>query len=242
MAEAAPAAAAKKPLVANVYIDGFNLYRGCLEDSAYKWLDLGALAAKLATGHQIRRVRYFTAHVDEPGANDRQLVYLRALRTLQHMFVHATGTFTTHTVIRPLADDPAKDMASVLEWNRGGEWVPLRRPAPGYWVRASVRHKTEKGSDVNLATYLIFDACHKEFDAAWVVSGDSDLETPVRLVRTEFGRAIHVVNPTSNKPSAELQAAATSYATLSVALLGSCQLPDPVVDAAGKEIRKPPSW
>lgn len=29
---------------ANVYIDGFNLYRGCLENSPYKWLDLVALA------------------------------------------------------------------------------------------------------------------------------------------------------------------------------------------------------
>jgi hypothetical protein len=54
---------------ANVYIDGFNLYRGCLINSPYKWLDLVALAERIAFGHTVKRVRYFTAHVDDPAAN-----------------------------------------------------------------------------------------------------------------------------------------------------------------------------
>ena len=171
--------AAKKP-VANVYIDGFNLYRGCLENSPYKWLDLVALAEQLTPSHAINRVRYFTAHVEDPAANQGQLVYLRALRTIPLLEVRDNGKFTTHTVIRPLADQPANGMAAVLEWYRINHWVPLRRPAPGYWVRASVEHKTEKGSDVNLATYLVADAFRKEMAAAWVVSGDSESDRSVR--------------------------------------------------------------
>jgi uncharacterized LabA/DUF88 family protein len=232
--------AAQKPS-ANVYIDGFNLYRGCLEKSPYKWLDLVALAEQLASGHLVNRVRYFTAHVEDPAANQRQLVYLRALRTLRQLHVHDTGKFTTHTVIRPLADLPAKGMASVLEWYRNNHWIPLRRPAQGYWVRVSVEHKTEKGSDVNLATYLVADAFRHDMDAAWVVSGDSDLETPVRLVNTDL-LPVHVVNPTSNKPSAKLQVAAATYSSLNSALLAGSQLPNPVINSHGSQITKPVSW
>ncbi len=230
---------------ARVYIDGFNLYRGCLETSPYKWLDLMALGDLLAAGHAVNLVRYFTAHVQDPAANARQLVYLRALKTLGRMRVHDKGTFTTHTVIRPLADQPATGMATVLEWFQPagplGSWRPLRRPAPGYWVRASIEHKTEKGSDVNLATYLVSDAYRGQMAAAWVVSGDSDLETPIRLVRDNL-LPVHVVNPTSNKPSARLKAAASSYSSLATTALAASQLPNPVIGPAGQQIGKPPSW
>jgi hypothetical protein len=30
-------------LLTNVYIDGFNLYYGCLKGTPHKWLDLDAL-------------------------------------------------------------------------------------------------------------------------------------------------------------------------------------------------------
>jgi hypothetical protein len=47
----------------NVYVDGFNLYYGCLKGSPYRWLDLEALCAHLLPKHTIHRVRYFTARV-----------------------------------------------------------------------------------------------------------------------------------------------------------------------------------
>ena len=77
------------PPTANVYIDGFNLYRGGLDKSAYKWLDLVSFGEKLAVGHTVKRVQYFTAHVQDPAANQRQTVYLRALQTLKRLDVHA---------------------------------------------------------------------------------------------------------------------------------------------------------
>jgi hypothetical protein len=48
---------------ANVYIDGFNLYRGRLKDTSFKWLDLGALCTALFPDLTINRIRYFTAAV-----------------------------------------------------------------------------------------------------------------------------------------------------------------------------------
>ncbi|HEV7772154.1 MAG TPA: hypothetical protein VGO48_02560, partial [Conexibacter sp.] len=47
-----------------VYIDGFNLYYGCLKDSPYRWLDPCALARNaLWDDMDIVGVKYFTARV-----------------------------------------------------------------------------------------------------------------------------------------------------------------------------------
>lgn len=46
-----------------VYVDGFNLYFGALKGTPYKWLDLDALARRLAPNDDIVAVRYFTARV-----------------------------------------------------------------------------------------------------------------------------------------------------------------------------------
>ena len=49
---------------ANIYVDGFNLYRQKLQHHPdTKWLDLDALASLLIPTHTIKRVRYFTAMI-----------------------------------------------------------------------------------------------------------------------------------------------------------------------------------
>jgi len=45
----------------NIYIDGFNLYYGCIKKTPHRWLDLGALCSKLLPKNTIHRIRYFTA-------------------------------------------------------------------------------------------------------------------------------------------------------------------------------------
>ena len=42
----------------NVYIDGFNLFYGCLKGSPYKWLNIEALCRRLLPKDQINRIRY----------------------------------------------------------------------------------------------------------------------------------------------------------------------------------------
>jgi hypothetical protein len=67
----------------NVYIDGFNLYYGCLRGTPYKWLDLNALCRKLVPRDDVQRIRYFTARIaarpDDLQSADRQEAYLRAV-------------------------------------------------------------------------------------------------------------------------------------------------------------------
>jgi hypothetical protein len=66
----------------NVYVDGFNLYYGCLRGTPHKWLDLDALCRRLFPRDRINRIRYFTAIVSarpgDPQQPRRQQAYLRA--------------------------------------------------------------------------------------------------------------------------------------------------------------------
>jgi hypothetical protein len=50
-------------MATNVYVDAFNLYYGSLRGTPYRWLDLGALCARLLPKDRINRIRYFTATV-----------------------------------------------------------------------------------------------------------------------------------------------------------------------------------
>lgn len=102
----------------------------------------------------------------------------------------------------------------------------------------------EKGSDVNIACYLLVDAFDGDYDAAVVISNDSDLAEPIRLVRRKFKKPVIVLHPCGpgRKPSYELQKVASKSMKLDMSLLPACQFPATVTDAAGRTIHKPPSW
>ena len=68
------------PMLANVYVDGSNLYYGIKRWPDSKWLDLGALYARLLPNDRIHRIGYFTAHL-KGQANESELV--RCLRPMQ---------------------------------------------------------------------------------------------------------------------------------------------------------------
>jgi NYN domain-containing protein len=140
----------------HVYIDGFNLYYGALKGTPHKWLDLSALCRRLLPDDDIRRIRYFTARVADrphnPGTAARQDAYLRALASDPLVTIHY-GTFKSGVRRMPLAPVPA-----------------IGRP-----VMARVVSTEEKGSDVNLASYLLLDALRGACDTAVVVTNDSDL-------------------------------------------------------------------
>jgi uncharacterized LabA/DUF88 family protein len=228
-------------ILANVYIDGFNLYYAALAKSPYKWLDIDALSSKLLPNRSIKRIRYFTARVTGP-SSQRQDTYLRALATLPKVSIHE-GTFLEHTVLLPLADKPHKKASAVLEYrDLTGHWVALPRPVPGRQIRVSARRSEEKASDVNLATYLLLDAMKHDSDEAFVISGDSDLVMPIAMTTKTLGVPVRVFNPKPNRPSAELQAVAASYYTLPMKLLPTCGLPPTITDKAGRTITKPASW
>ena len=210
-------------MITNLYVDGFNLYFGAMKGmgGGYKWLDLAALGARLLPKDQVNRIRYFTAKVGarphDPQQPQRQQTYFRALRTIPNLTIHE-GYYSTHPKWRPLAH-------------------PSSPPAPQY---AEVLLTEEKGSDVNLATYLLMDAFKQDCEAAVVITNDSDLAEPLKLARTELGVTIGVVNPHPPKfRSRDLTC--TFFKQLRASAVKGCQFPIQLTDAQGT-FQKPATW
>lgn len=207
----------------NVYVDGFNLYYGCLKDTPYRWPDLEALCNRLLPQNTIQRVRYFTARVTARPNNSHdpvhQGIYLRALDTLPCVSIHL-GHFLTK---------PAK--------------MPLANPSPSGPRFAEVMKTEEKGSDVNLATYLLADAFRKDAEAFVIISNDSDLTEPMRIVCHELGLVVGIINPhrPSKRSRALLSCKPTFFKQIRAGALAASQFPPTLTDATGV-ISKPTGW
>ena len=204
-----------------IYVDGFNLYFGCLKDTPYRWLDLKLLCQNMLQPHnEIITIKYFTAYVSARGANQekpiRQQAYVRALKHYIPEIEVILGQFTTHTARRKL--DPA------IAGHKFADVIETR----------------EKGSDVNLAVHLVNDAWRDQYDCAVVVSSDSDLVEAIRLVRGSHPRKHVGVMVTGKQNSTkEMIRSASFVKKIRTAALQSSQLPDSI---PGTNITKPVGW
>ena len=166
----------------NFYLDGFNLYNRALSGGPYKWLDLGQLCSRLVPNHEVGQIRYFTAPVeyrpDRPGQRQRQSTYLRALDTIPNLSIHK-GRFQTELRRRPLAN-----------------------PIPEVGRFVEVLETREKGTDINLATYLLVDGFRGDYEQAVIISNDSDLALAIRKVRDVIRLPVGIVNPAPRRPNA----------------------------------------
>jgi NYN domain-containing protein len=202
-----------------VYVDGFNLYYGAVRRTPYKWLNIRELCERLLPKNEIVCIRYFTAPVngtpDDPSKPQRQQTFIRALETLDGFSVHY-GSFLANRV-----------------------WMP--RTTPGQRRNVEVVKTEEKGSDVNLASLLLADGFRGKYEAAVVLSNDSDLLLPIKIVTEELGLPVGLLNP-HERFSVELYGVATFKKKIRTGVLRDSQFPDVVVDKSGKEIRKPAGW
>jgi NYN domain len=209
---------------ANIYVDGFNLYYGALKGTEFRWLDIVKLCHKLVPQNPINRVRYFTARVSardsDPHGPARQDTYLRALGAVGGISIHM-GRFKQSKVRLPVVNQSLNDGRRMAE----------------------VYKTEEKGSDVNLATYLLLDAFRGESDIAVVVSNDSDLEEPIRVMIQELDVPVGLVNPHKARPGCHdlIKFGPLFYKVVRPNALRACQLPDSLQDSRG-EIRRPSTW
>jgi uncharacterized LabA/DUF88 family protein len=204
----------------NVYIDGFNLYYGALKGTRYKWLNLRRLSELLLPADHIQKIRYFTSLVSpqtdyDPDVAVRQQLFLRATRTLPDVEIHY-GTFLTAVRTRPAA--------------------PITNPP--HFVQ--VVETSEKGSDVNLASYLLTDCFDDQCEQALVVSGDSDLAEPIRLAREKLNKRVLVAFP-NPRGSALLRKRADATLRIFEKTLRKAQFPDTLHDQDGPFTR-PKTW
>ena len=201
-----------------IYIDGFNLYYGCLKNTPYRWLDVNKKCQLLFPNDEIIKIKYFTAPIklrtndSDPDRPNRQQIYLRALRTLPNLEI-IEGIFLRHRISMKLADKE------------------------GY---AFVIKNEEKGTDVNIATNIVNDAHNGSFERAVVVSNDSDLVMPINVVVQEIRLRVTVVSP-FEKNNIQLKTASTDVKQIRKGLLRVSQFEEKLVDEVG-EFFIPERW
>ena len=169
---------------------------------------------------EINRIRYFTALVNatphDPQKRQRQQIYIRAIETIPHLTVHY-GRFQTNRKRLPLATPPSS----------GSRMVEVIRTE-------------EKGSDVNLASYLLRDGFKGEYEQAVIVSNDADLVTAIDIVRLELGLRVGLLNP-QTKPSRVLSQSVDFQREIRHGPLTASHFPGTLSDHTGT-FRKPSQW
>jgi len=233
-----------------VYIDGYNLYYGCLKGSAYRWLDLHKLfrdhilpSAQLQGLESqllsLPAIKFFTAPILARAAKSAdsvgtQLTYHSALG---HHDAGATEVVLGYFSMTPVR---AKQIDS------SNKKIPLiDLPDVDVWKLE------EKKTDVHLALQAYHDAMTQAVDHVVIVSNDTDIAPALEMIRRHTKAYIGLV-----VPSLEDQARAPTrwvnqelrdlaHWTRSHILaneLRQAQLPYVVHAANGKAFSKPDAW
>jgi uncharacterized LabA/DUF88 family protein len=147
------------------YIDGFNLYFGLRENDwrKYLWLDLCKFSQALLLDSQVLQHTKYFTSRVRGNVGKQQR---------QSAYLDALTSLRDLTIF----------------W---GRYQPDQKQCQkcGHYAY----HPQEKKTDVNIATQLLCDAFHEEFDTALIVSGDADLVPPVQAVRALFPKKRVVV-------------------------------------------------
>jgi hypothetical protein len=138
---------------------------------------------------------------------------LRALQTIPNLQI-IYGHFLSHEIMMPLAP-----------------------PRTGH---VKVIKTEEKGSDVNIAVHLVSDGLRNAYDAAVIVSNDSDLLPPIKFVKEELGKFVGILNPQKH-PSVVLSTTANFIKNIRAGVLANSQFPARLTDAKGN-FTKPAGW
>lgn len=188
-----------------VYVDGYNLYYGgrswCGRSTAgWRWLDVRSTIQQFVgwSGAKIERIVYCTARVSpegNPSAPVDQSIYLSALLKSGSVDLVEEGSYVSWAKEAPLVGEaPGTKAPKILSPDGTESWsstLPLR--SSGGAILATVRRREEKGSDVNVASHLLWDVLKGSVEAAVVVSNDSDLALPLKLARIEV--PLGTINP-----------------------------------------------
>jgi uncharacterized LabA/DUF88 family protein len=208
----------------NVYIDGFNFYRRIVQKTPFKWLDLELMCQTLLRDYEIQSIKYFTANVKatqhNPSQHLRQQIYFRALRTNPKIQIHL------------------------------GQFVSLPKSYPAYpWQYLEngrpqmhrINLTQEKGSDVNLASHLIFDVLNNDADAYVVLSNDSDQVGPLAMLSQRTDAVLGLILPGANQAKELLALQLPIVRKIRMGVLEISQLPEVMKDDIG-EFSKPKEW
>jgi len=208
------------------YIDGFNLYFG-LRESGYRryyWVNLKRLVENLLRLDQrLVMTKYFTARISAAASpsNPALCEKLRAKRKRQSDFLEALETLADFRIFY-------------------GHY--LHRPTTCHRCGHCWADHEEKMTDVNMATELLRDTFEDRFDTAILLSADSDLVPPIRVLRELFPRKRVVVVFPPARFSHHLKTVAHAHLSLGRATLARSQFPDQLTKSDGHVLRRPGGW
>lgn len=223
-----------------VYVDGYNLYYGCLKGTPYKWLDLLSLFEKQilpssAPTNSILLplgIKYFTAKILEKAAKaldsvSSQARYHTALRKLYSCRIELIEGYYSLNAFK----------ARIVDADHPDTW-PRDCPQTLVWKLE------EKQTDVNLALQAYHDAITGAVDQAVIVTNDTDIAPALKLIRAHTNVRIGLVVPTRFRervPNTELaELAHWVRSHINSEELAMAQLPR--VIGGRKPTFKPDSW
>ena len=186
------------------YVDGFNVYHAIDDVSRarrgainhLKWLDLMALMRCFIDPH---------AH---------QII--------------AVNYFSAYMTWHPHREQRHREYIKALKFTGVKSVMGRFKDKDAYCKNCKTTYvaREEKESDVNIATHLVSDAYEDIFDQAFLVTNDSDLLGPIRLVRDRFpDKRLKIIAPPFRSHSKELWATATHRAAVKETHLQACLLP-----------------
>jgi 6-hydroxy-3-succinoylpyridine 3-monooxygenase len=237
----------KKPLRTRIYIDGYNLYYGCLKNTSLKWLDIQVLFEKQilpsilvtkdgkpATIELLPlSIKLFTAKILEKAAKADdsvacQVKYHNALKKKYNGRIELIEGYYS------LIESKAK----IVDVDKPNTW-------PKYCQEITVWKLEEKQSDVNLALQAYHDAVVGSVDHIVIVTNDTDIAPALKLIREHTKVIVGLVIPTKDHvriPNAGLEDNAHWVRThINKEELAASQLPR-VIQGGRQPTAKPESW
>jgi 6-hydroxy-3-succinoylpyridine 3-monooxygenase len=237
----------EKPLRTRIYIDGYNLYYGCLKNTSLKWLDIVTLFelfilpsvtvkkdGRTATFSLLpESIKFFTAQILEQAAKADDSVSCQA-RYHSALRKKYNGKINIIEGYYSMMESKAK----IVDVENPEKW-------PKYCQEITVWKMEEKQSDVNLALQAYHDAITDAVDHVVIVTNDTDIAPAMKLIREHTDVIIGLIVPTKNherQPNADLRTLSHWTRThITEAELKASQLPR-VVTGGRNPVSKPDSW
>ena len=196
------------------YIDGFNLYHGLRSKYGRKfiWLDIENLSQQLL----------------QNGQNLERVKYFTAM-----IRDNPPKEFRQKTYISALST-----LSKVEIYY--GKYLVNQHKCPNCNHVENI--PSEKMTDVNIATHLMTDAFNNKYDVAIVISADSDLSGPIKMVRQLFSSKKIVVAFPPDRVSFDLKQFSTAYTFIGRRKFETSQLPNEITLKDGTKLYRPNSW
>ncbi len=164
-----------------VYVDGYNLYFGCLKHSGDKWLDLQKLFAEHILSAQEPKsdsisIKFFTADIKAKVASNGQ----KALLAQQ----------SYHRALIELYGDTISIIKGYYTLEKG-RLLAYKKP-PEKSARVDVWRLEEKQTDVNIALESYRDVAKGLAQQLVFVSNDTDIAPALAAIRQDYRAAVKI--------------------------------------------------